>query len=382
MADYVNGHSGYEAEWTNKVTDAMLNDCALFCGYSRWMAKHGQQEQLKNLLQYQYPALNNPWYPYQMDEWSQYDCLFFVTGTCTTRTTAEGNTVFYEQEMLSDNMLADPTQLAIKGEWTLEKLYEYTSAFHNIAVETKDTENPNFGIIVTTPYAFFYGMGNRYTTLNNRGKQSASGLEKSAIETAAQCAEELLVIMNTDEGRRAYNNEAAQTLLQNKRAAFVVGGLLNITWVSGETKYAALPMPKRNLEQPLYYTQTTWAIEVFGIPTSTPDGEMSAVVLEAVYSSDYRDMAPIFFEKNLKGRYTNSTDAAAIFDLIRYSRVIDFGWINQFGDKQISACFDACFNDGSMSNVYANQANDSTFQKAITDGLTNTLTIYKKHGLK
>ena len=141
-------------------------------------------------------------------------------------------------------------------------------------------------------------------------------------------------------------------------------------------------MPKRNLDQTYYYTITTGAIEVFGIPTSTPDGEMSAVVLEAVFSSDYRDMAPVFFEQILKGMYTNSMDGAAMFDLIRYSRVIDFGWINAFGGIHIGDVFAACFVDGAMGNNYAEQVSAPDFQKKLTDGLTETLTVYKAHGLK
>lgn len=378
----VPGHSDYQSQWMTAATTAVGEGCELICGYSRWMAIHAQSEYLLNMYNYTYPELDMPWYPTQMNEWSQYNCLFFVSGTCTTRTTAEGHVIFADLNMLNDMNLEDPMAIVVAGDWTVSKLGEYTAAFHDLSVST--SSNPDtmiYGIYASSPYAFYYSMGNRYTQLSSRGKQELACISESALQRASDCVEELLAVLNTTEAIAKPGLNIAQTM-STHRAAFVVGGMLNITWVTdNETPYAALPMPKRDINQEDYLTITTYAYEVFGIPTSSADPEMSAVTLEACFSSDYREMAPLFFEKNMKGRYTNSSIGAAIYDIIRYSRVIDFGNISRMNGTGPEDAWNQCFNGERMENTYVVYMNNTVnYQNVLRTELNNLLTVYRKHG--
>ena len=51
---------------------------------------------------------------------------------------------------------------------------------------------------------------------------------------------------------------------------------------------------------------------------------MGAVIIEAIASSDYRMIAPDYFERNMKYRYSNSDKGVKIFELIRDSISFDF----------------------------------------------------------
>ena len=376
----VNGHSAHRAEWMAAATTAVGEGCEMFCGYSRWMAMHAQEEWLLNLYKYDYPNVLMPWYPLQLNQYSQYNCLFFVTGTSTTRTTAEGNTCFADLALLNDMELPSPLQTVIKGEWTIDKLYEYTSAFHNLAVETAGSDDPKYGIAVENPYAFYYGTGNRYTRLNTKtGKQELACVTEADLQRASECVEEVMKVLDTAEALNASGLPGYQ-MMNEKRAAFVVCGMLYVTMVSTENNYAPLPIPKRNTDQETYLTQTTWAFEVFGVPKTTSNAEMSTVTLEAVYSSDYRLMAPLFFEKNLKGRYTNSSDGAAIYDIIRNSRVIDFGHISQMCEVGPENAWNACF-QANPQNVFVVQMQNSVNKdNRLNKELKNLLAVYKKYG--
>ena len=255
----VPGHSAHRAEWMTAATTALDNGCDLFCGYSRWMAIHAMDEYLENLYQYTYPDLTMPWYPLQLyqGEYSQYNCLFYVTGSCTTRTTAEGNTVFANLAMINDAGLPDPVQLAVSGKWTITELYKYTSAFRSLAIETANTADPKYGIVLENIYPFYYGMGNRYCQLNPvTGKQELACGSAQQLQNASDCVEEVMTVFDTPECSVA-PGPAGWEMMNNQMGAFVVCGMLWITNTNAEAGYAALPIPKRNTDQATYLTQTT-----------------------------------------------------------------------------------------------------------------------------
>jgi hypothetical protein len=99
--------------------------------------------------------------------------------------------------------------------------------------------------------------------------------------------------------------------------------------------------------------------ELWCVPNYCEDPEIGGLIIEATASSDYREMAPKFFDNDFKYRYSSSENGVKIFDLIRSSYVTDFGpvWINvgsPYGT--LWNCIDHTPNDdplNTMQNTFA-----------------------------
>ena len=107
--------------------------------------------------------------------------------------------------------------------------------------------------------------------------------------------------------------------------------------------YMPLPTPMYDGDQERYYTTPHNSYDVWSIPTTASEKEDSALVIEAIASSDYRDMAPFFYEDKLKMCYADDITGVKIFDIIRESTNVDFGRITSSSMGIMEEAFRKCF---------------------------------------
>ena len=80
------------------------------------------------------------------------------------------------------------------------------------------------------------------------------------------------------------------------------------------------------------------------VPVACDDKEDSALLIEAFASHAYRELAPFFYEEQMKIRYSDSAMGAQMFDIIRESVYSDFGRVCQFAGLDIlESAFRYCF---------------------------------------
>ena len=95
------------------------------------------------------------------------------------------------------------------------------------------------------------------------------------------------------------------------------------------------------------------------MPTTTANKVLSGIVLEANASSEYRVIAPFYYEQYLKDRYSNGADGRKCFDILRDSVVYDLGRITQLADVGCKGYWSTCFSSGGKAkfdNSFANTA--------------------------
>ena len=295
----------------------------LIATYSLWPQVLAVQGYLYNLKNLEYPHLEQPWWCQSVQEWEQHGSLFFVTSNCSVRFINQAEAIFANTTMLNNYGAEDPTMLVMEGKWTLDKLYEMSALLHTDV--NSDGVNIPYGLIVEDQSRldmFYYGANLRST------RTGEDGLAYMCIDDEQEKLTSLVDKMI----RLFHRNEAAIGIgsqpMHNGMTAFMAGYISQLTTLDDPSTYTALPVPKYDENQEEYKTVNTNGFDVWCVPLVAKNPELSAVVMEAVASEDYRSVAPFYYDQYLKLRYSNNDIGVAIYDIIRNSVTVDFGRIS------------------------------------------------------
>ncbi len=293
--------------------------------FSLYPCMLAQQGLLVDLNTLEYPHLDMPWWPDAIrEQWTQYDKLYFVGSNSSATAIRSMFVTFSYTDKIVGAGLTDPVDLVLEGTWTIDKMIEYTKAFSG-----DNANDPEFFGLVVDDFsrmdAFYYGAGFN-STIND-----ADGVAKLALSDASyrtnlsNYVDKMVEFFKRPEVDIAKNTQIA---MANKKTALMVASMVNIETLE-DLSYSPIPMAKMN-EEDEYLTMQNNGWDMWCIPKTTSDAERSGIVIEAFASSEYRTVAPYYFETILKGRYAASAKGEQIFDIIRNNVTYDFGRIAQF----------------------------------------------------
>lgn len=115
------------------------------------------------------------------------------------------------------------------------------------------------------------------------------------------------------------------TLFSENHSLFANSTGCNVSYYrTMDMDFGILPCPKETAEQQDYYSRSEYP-ELFGIPLSNTNLEMTGAVLEALASEFLRSVEPAYFDVTLTGKVARDTDSAEMLDIIYSNRVFDFG---------------------------------------------------------
>ena len=317
-----------KAAWAEKDTFMAKATLAgenydLIASYSLWPQVLAVQGYLYNLKNLEYPQLDQHWWCQSVKEWEQHGSLFFVTSNCSVRFINQAEAIFANTTMLNNHGAEDPTMLVIEGKWTLDKLYEMSALLHTDV--NSDGVNIPYGLIVEDTSRldmFYYGAGLRSTRTGD------DGLAYVSIDDE----QEKMVALVDKMIQLFHRNEAAIDVgtqpMHNGMTAFMAGYINNLTSLEDPSTYTALPVPKYDEAQENYMSVNTNGFDVWCVPLVAKNPELSATVMEAIASEDYRSVAPFYYDQYLKLRYSNNDIGVEIYDIIRNSVTVDFGRIS------------------------------------------------------
>ncbi len=319
---------GENAAWADQTTFIAKATMAgenydLIASYSLWPQVLAVQGHLYDLNQCTYPNFDMPWWCESVKEWEQKGKLYFVTSNSSVRFIGEAEAVFANIKMLDNYGAQDPTELVLDGTWTLEKLYEMSALFH--ADTPSDGSTRPYGIVVDDQSRldmFFYGSGMQTVRINEQGDAYISLNDEK--EKLSSFVDTMIEIFHRNEALIA--SDSVKTMLDSQ-TAFMCCCLTHVTKMD-DAVYTALPVPKYDLEQENYRSVNTNGFDVWCVPNAASDPELSATVLEAIASEDYRRVAPYYYDQYLKYRYSSNEVGSRIYDIIRNSVYIDFGRIS------------------------------------------------------
>ena len=339
------------------------------------LAQEGALYNLKNLT---YPNLEMPWYPDLISDWEHYGSLFFVTTNSSISIIRAAETMFCNNSMFADRQMTSPVDLVLNGEWTLEKFIENVNAFD----DGLDADDPLkiYGFVVddhSRMDGLYYGLGFHDTVTNQNGEVEIPWLSATYVDIISQALDKLVPIFNS--GNALVDNSVA--MMFNHKAAIFAGSFSDIT-VMEDTDYAPIPMPKLNEEQAEYCTVPNNGYDVWCIPSVAKDPELAGMIIEAFFSSDYRDLAPYYFDRYLRLHYASDEISSRMFEIVRASVNIDFGRVSHEYLTSGTGFWRPCFYNYSLNvtageNRFAISAAASQSKAEIK--LSELLASYRKY---
>lgn len=349
----------------------------LISSYSLWPAAIAQQQMLLNLNNYAFPDFEMPWWPDSVKEWEQHGSLFFAGSTSSIRVVQSMEVMFANVQIINDHGFEDPVDLVLAGNWTLEKMKDMVASFNGNAI-VEDENAKMYGLVVDDHSrldAFYYGFGFNNTRNDANGVAQLAFTTTSEIDKITAAVDRMINIMNKPEATIAKNTTA---LMENKKTAFMVCSMGNITRMEDKSIYAALPIPKIDESQETYKVINNNGYDVWCIPTYARDPDTSALIMEAFASSDYRTLAPYFYEDSLKYAYALNSKGAQVYDLIRSSVVYDFGRVSVLSCSSPDGAWRTCFWSGSevvCQNSFASSVESISSTAEVK--LAKVLDIYR-----
>lgn len=331
---------------------------------------------LENLNDMQYIELDQPWWPQTYVEQALYDDKIYCLAESSSRGVLRNMpAVFYNKSLTEQYGMGDLLQIALDGDWTLDKLGELIKGTYRDlnGNNTADAED-QYGLSVgTAPWldAFFYGSGLTITKINEQGNPELT-LGDEKVQTYI---DKILPFLH--ESPDVYPIDAKQyQMFKAGRAVFYVSTVAITDQLRDvEVNYGVMPMPKFDASQESYHTTMSNTHDVWCIPTGGKNPERAGAVLEALASGSYRQVYPAYYETALKVKYAPDDQVAQVYDMIREGIMFDFGYI-------YSNCFDRmpalyvrdCVqnNNSGWSSVWAAQKDSMTLKlneilKALAD---------------
>ena len=320
---------------------SMFSVCLYDCGT---LALEGDIWNLKELDNIN---TENPW-------WDQYfnesvtiaNQLFFTTGDIGIFIKGCTPCVYYNTRLMEDLGLEDPINLAVRGEWTIDKAIEYSKAMPHEDLPPTEQYKHTFGWSgqYDDVYAMMFGSGTRvlsrdaegYLTLTLESETAVNAINKIVefmIDSSYMCGNDLFVLSNTP-------MDLLNQAFQEGRCLFASGGIDGSITLHMDDVVGVLPVPKLTAEQDHYYSLVnTWVGNGYFIAANLgkDDAEFAAAVMDAMgYYSwiKYPDsVAYNYYEKMIKAQRTAREDSEAMLDLIFEARGCELGSIFQIGKR-------------------------------------------------
>lgn len=246
--------------------------------------------------------------------------------------------VFFNEDILKNNGLDMPYDLAREGKWTFDKLNEYANAVAQVDVTQADWTNGGNAIygLVTHPHApdkFIFSMGNDYVTKTADGKLSFSIETEQfygTVEKLVSLLAEKSVTLPGNSSDFSEDKGYVYTFM-NSYAAFLTAEVKTANNIRDmEDTFGILPFPKYDEAQESYRTPLMYGLLVMTIPTTNGHAEETAMVMDALAYESSQSVVPVYFDNTVAHKGLRNENSVEMLEIMKYSRSADiavvYGW--------------------------------------------------------
>lgn len=287
-----------------------------------------------NLLDTDYINIESPWWPADyVEELVMQDQIYSLAESCGVGVLKNMMCIFFNNGLIASKGLDSPYELVENNQWTLDQLmtmvegtYENLNTSGQTDVDSKDL----FGLCTSTAPrldAWFYAADLRLSKTDGNGNL-VSLMGGSHIEEHVSRIKRLF--MNTND---VWLVDDEQNVMFNEKRAVFYATTVNITNTLKDLDidFGVVPMPKLSSNQEKYRTHLANGYDVWCIPKLATNVQASSALLECMASESYRQINAIYYDNQLKHRYSISSQYAEkmadMYDLIRESIVFDFVYV-------------------------------------------------------
>ncbi len=334
----------------------------------------------RNLALNKYIDLDKPWYTQSVREiLPGKDTVYFLIGDGTTSLIKHSYCMFFNQDSLDDHGIKESVyDLVNAGKWTMDKMTELAAVgYADLNGDGKQDIEDAFGLtfgdmnkIMVIPASCQVTM---YERIDDGGRKFVMGSEH-----AVDVMDYWYNMLSQDYVLKpVVNGVNPQTIASfagnyidrafcEERAMFTESLVGDAQYIleSSDFTLGLAPCPKFDESQDGYYT-TAQRCAHFYISVTAKDPDFSGAVTEAWSSECYRTVMPIFFEVNLKMRYSTDSDMTAMFDLVRNSIITQFGSVFQLAISPNCDYFK--YNNGGGAWKTEMASKEAAAQKAVDE---------------
>lgn len=246
--------------------------------------------------------------------------------------------IFFNEDILKNNGLDMPYDLAREGNWTFDKLNEYVRAVAQVDVSQSDWTNGGnavYGLVTHqhAPDKFIFSMGNEYVTKETDGTLSFTIETEQFYSTVEKLAALLSDNTVTLQGNSNDFSEDKGYVyaFMNGYAAFLTAEVKTANNIRDmEDTFGILPFPKYDTAQEDYRTPLMYGLLVMTIPTTNGNAEETAMVMDALAYESSQSVVPVYFDNTVAHKGLRNENSVEMLKIMKYSRSADiavvYGW--------------------------------------------------------
>lgn len=297
-----------------------------------------QNNLLINLQEVPYLNFDKPWWVQALVEFGTIgDQLFLASGDASLSLIKKTFCLYFNQNLLNSLKLDTPYQMVYDNSWTFDNFSAMTkSVYTDLNGDGLEDDQDIYGFSTydrNHMNLFIGAFDLQVTDKDDEGYPIiVFGNEKVASAVELLCdffSNNNGITFNSvsDSGTALQNHESVRNMFTGGRLLFVSAEFNNAElYRDMSDTYGVLPLPKWDDKQDGYYTVARNIYSSFGIPKTCGDIDMSGAVLEAIASENYRTLSPVYFETALKVKYSNDTEDAKMYDIIKNGLKFNFGY--------------------------------------------------------
>ena len=287
-----------------------------------------------------------PYIDYTKDWWNLHvneqisiaNKLYFTSSDFSMMDKNRISVMFYNKGLLTDLQLPDPVDMVREGTWTVDVMKEWVeTAGQDVDGDGELDDTDRFGLGMDSYNAFLtFVVGAGGLSIEKAEGDIPQIVENSEpLIDAVNAVFDLTCTTQNSYFCNDFNGKVSYSIWSVLANSFRAGNTLFASgfthtlrgFSDSEIDYNVIPYPKLNEAQEKYYNLAEYQTMLFAIPTTCPDLDFAAFVLEALSYESTNTTLYTYYDINCKRKYTYDETGAEMLDLIFSSAVYDLNVI-------------------------------------------------------
>ncbi len=256
------------------------------------------------------------------------DKIWALVDNCSVGTITNMSAVYFNNTLLNEYNKFDPYDLVAANKWTVDMLYAQSQdTGKEITGNGRKVDDDQFGIMTSTQVritCWYVGAGVRLSNINGSGEL----VPNIDDEHTTKVIEKLNTMLRSDDNLA--NDSTQFKAFEDGRVLYylcVVSLSTHMVENDVDINYGLVPCPKFTSDQTRYYTHLPNTHDAWCIPKNVKSEKDSSACIELMAAGAEVIVNPVFYENNLKTRYSDDERTETMYDLIRESISFDFLYI-------------------------------------------------------
>ena len=260
--------------------------------------------------------------------------------------------LLFNKKMIDDLNLGDIYSTVLDGKWTFDRFGEMSrAAVSDVNGDSVMDENDQYGYTSLGKQVLpgFWIAGGALSMKKDDGQLVYTApTDQKFIDV---CQKVFEITWNDNIWHRVpitVDREEEMQMFCDGKALFTDSSCFQISLTrDAATDFGIIPYPKYDETQDKYYSRIE-GCELFGVPLTNADPEMTSVILEAMACESRKIVIPAYYEVALKVKFTRDEESSKMLDIAFENRVFDYG----------DTIFCEEFRDGVMRQAFAKDNRD------------------------